>query len=136
MLIPIPHISHTVLHVTYTYTYLSGSESLTDTPTTVDDGSTPPDETQSSSPPAAKRPALSSTQDTVVMWQASLELRSLMQTKGTTCSRTISSQVLITVFQSMQMGVPFSFDGSNGILGLCIVGKRMVAFVFPVFFLL
>ena len=59
-----------------------------------------------------------------------------MQTKGTTCSITVSSQVLITVFQSMQMGVPFSFNGSNGILGLCIVGRRMVAFVFPVFFLL
>ena len=44
------------------YTDLSGSESPTDTPTTVGDGSTP-DETQSSSPPAAKRPALSSIQD-------------------------------------------------------------------------
>ena len=48
--------------LTHTYTDLSGSESLTDTSTTVGDGSTP-DETQSSSPPAAKRPTLSSIQD-------------------------------------------------------------------------
>ena len=61
MLIPTPHISPT--HACHTYTDLSGSESPTDTPTTVGYGSTPPDETQSSSPPAAKRPALSSTQD-------------------------------------------------------------------------
>ena len=47
-----------------------------------------------------------------------------MQTKGTTCLTTISSHVLITVFQSIQMGVPFSFNGSNGILGLCIVYRQ------------
>ena len=61
MLIPIPHICH----IFHTYTDLSGSESPTDTPTTVGDGSTLPNETQSSStsPPAAKRPALSCTRD-------------------------------------------------------------------------
>ena len=61
MLISIPHICH----VFHTYTDLSGSESPTDTPTTVGDGSTLPNETQSSStsPPAAKRPALSCTRD-------------------------------------------------------------------------
>ena len=42
---------------------MSGSDSPTDTSTTVGDYSTPPDETQSSSPPAAKRLALSSAQD-------------------------------------------------------------------------
>ena len=119
-----PVCDHT--HCTcHTYTDFSGYESPTDTP--------PPDETQSSSPPAAKWPALSSTQDCG-------DVASFVGTRITNADQRYNLLnnhfKLITVFQSMQMGVPFSFNGSNGILGLCIVGRRMVAFVFPVFFLL
>lgn len=83
----------------------------------------------SSSLSPSKHPALSPTPDCG-------DMADLLRTKDTTCSIIISSQVLITVFQSKQIDIPSSFDGSNGILGLCVVGRRMMDFVFPVFFLL